>query len=234
MPLNFQKTSGEVSAQASTDPGPSSKTTPTPIEVGVSHAFQPATPRDPGLTPASSSAQITSNPYIWNTQTGGWSSYPMVHPSHSGPTFPSVSPLQTYPMFASTMFTHPQIAASLPENISSSSGVVVPPVLPDTRPTERTQLLAHPQATPSPSPHSPSESPSFSDGSESDSDKALVGQKSSKRIRISRRNPTHGFVEGAMVGNKEYCKSIVESLLVGLPRLVYSHSTQKCASRPTM
>jgi hypothetical protein len=189
----------DAPATEPTEPGPSSIRNDIQI-----HPMQPAGEPGSAVATSSSTAHITHNSYVWNTQTECWSpySFPVQQSSHSGATFPSSNSTHTYPTFASTIFPFNQITESLHENCSCSSNLVPP------------------------SPRS--ESPTSSHGS--DGDDSSSPRKSSKRIRISRRNPIHGFVEGVMAGNSEHSKSINEKSFIFLssePR-----SSQKAAAGP--
>jgi hypothetical protein len=172
------------------DPGPSSK----PSTLGTTEAPPTQLPvaGDPGLIPATSPVpQISRYTHIWNTPTGAWS-YPVAHhASHSSPTF--TNPLPMYPSFPPSTFVRTE---SVPvQETPNSSSTVVPTMNQD---TQSTQPLA-------PDVLDPSLRMLCSSDSDTDDDGAAC-PNSSKRIRVSRRNPIHGFVEGAMVGNQGYCK----------------------------
>lgn len=225
----FQKPSGGVPAGpalASSDPGPLSVPIVNP-GIQIEHIQPPsAPPSNVGLTEPpinasltsipSSSSQTTHNPYILTAQIGGWPSYPIVnYPSLSAPTFPSANSLQTFPTVASTLARNPG------ENVFTNTAPQ------NTQPTEGgSQSLA----TNDPSPRPLSETP----GSSAESDADGSTPTKSKRIRISRRNPAHGYVEGAMMGTKEYSESFIKSqvTLDFEAALVYSCCSAQGAAGP--
>ena len=160
--------------QKSPGPGPSS---------------QPPVATAPGTS--SSLPEVNHIPFIWNAP-----AWPTVgHPAHAVPSFTTVNSLQAYPTFAATSLAQAQHdVGNLEPNVTTS------PVPFACHVTQSAELFQPPANTvPDPSPRSPPELPS----SGSEADHTPSRGPSSKRIRVSRRNPMYGFVEGAMVGNKE-------------------------------
>ena len=200
--FNLQKSSGiGPTLLLGPDPGPSSTT----IETEHSAQFQPAQPPVAAPVPATSSSLPT-----WPTAG---------HAPHTAPSFTTVNPLQTYPTFAATIVTQAQHTGNLELNVTSTTSPV-PSARHVTWSAEPFQSPAN--AVPGSSPR-PSESPR----SGSEADNTPSRGPPSKRIRVSRRNPIYGFVEGAMVGNKErgetfscslFYDRLIKFLLAAVPR----------------
>jgi len=187
----LQKSHGDASTSLPC-PGPSATFE---TETGLTSSAQahPTVP-DPGLAPSTSSlTQIGHYRYLWDSP--AWPAGH--HPPHTPPAF--LNPLPTYPTFPPVLLTQAPRAVNLDHNATASTTPV--PLSCHVTQSTQSQPLAN---TTDPSLRSPS--PPSNTGSETEDTPSRP--KSVGRIRISRRNPIHGFVEGAMAGNQEHGKAI--------------------------
>ena len=181
----LQKSQGDASTSLPC-PGPSAT-----IETETDHPTVGMT----GTPSTSSLTQIGQYRYLWDSPAWPAGHH---HSPHTPPAF--VNPLPSYPTFPAVLLTQAPRAGNLDHNATAST-TPVPLSCHVTPQSTQSQPLAN---TTDPSPRSPS--PPSNTGSETEDTSSRP--KSVGRIRISRRNPIHGFVEGAMAGNQEHSKAI--------------------------
>jgi hypothetical protein len=186
----------------------------------------------PAVPPTSATAtfpQLSHGSYDWNTHMA-WTPYPpgAQNPAQDSdqniPGFSIVNPLPSSPTFLSATSAFPYSAGTRPETRTAPAPVphanpfLVSPTVLSTTPystgshTDGGIRKAPPSVLPS-TPRAESESSKSSSDSSGDERSHNHQRQSSKRMRISRRNPSFGHVEGVMVGNKEHSKQSITAFL---------------------
>ena len=174
----------------------------------------------PTVPPASPSSALSHGSYDWNTGIG-WTPYspmsqnPAEGPEQNIPGFPIVNPLPSSPAFLSATSAFPYSTGTRPGAATApappANPFLAPPTFPSNTPystgthTDGAIGMAPPSVFPS-TPRAATQSSKSSSDSSGDERHSPNRHQQSKRMRISRRNPSFGHVEGAMVGNKEYSK----------------------------